>query len=71
MVICARNADALHTAAREIEARGVRVAAIPLDLRLPESADRLMQEAHSTFDRIDILVNNAGATKRGEVSRTD
>lgn len=66
VVICARDADTLHEAAREIEAKGVRVAAIPLDLRLGESADRLIGETCDVFHKIDILVNNAGATKRGE-----
>jgi 3-oxoacyl-[acyl-carrier protein] reductase len=66
VAICARDRDALHEAAREIEAHGVRVAAIPVDLRLPDSADRLVVEACEAFEKIDILVNNAGATKRGE-----
>jgi 3-oxoacyl-[acyl-carrier protein] reductase len=66
VAICARDRDALLEAAREIEAQGVRVAAIPLDLRLGESADRLVRETYEAFEKIDILVNNAGATKRGE-----
>ncbi|HEX4229850.1 MAG TPA: SDR family oxidoreductase [Bryobacteraceae bacterium] len=66
VAICARDRDALLEAAREIEAQGVRVAAIPLDLRLAESADRLVRETYEAFEKIDILVNNAGATKRGE-----
>jgi NAD(P)-dependent dehydrogenase (short-subunit alcohol dehydrogenase family) len=66
VAICARDRDALQEAAREIEASGVRVAAVPLDLRLGESADRLVREAYAAFEKIDILVNNAGATKRGE-----
>jgi 3-oxoacyl-[acyl-carrier protein] reductase len=66
VVICARNSDTLHEAAREIEAKGVRVAAIPIDLRLGESADRLIRDTCDAFHKIDILVNNAGATKRGE-----
>jgi 3-oxoacyl-[acyl-carrier protein] reductase len=66
IAICARDRDGLHEAAREIEAQGVRVAAISLDLRLSESADRLVRETYEAFEKIDILVNNAGATKRGE-----
>jgi 3-oxoacyl-[acyl-carrier protein] reductase len=41
-------------------------AAIPLDLREPEAAARLVDFAMDTFGAIDVLVNNAGATKRGE-----
>ena len=66
VAICARDQDTLLKAAREIEAQGVRVAAVPLDLRHAESADRLVREACDAFEKIDILVNNAGATKRGE-----
>jgi 3-oxoacyl-[acyl-carrier protein] reductase len=37
-----------------------------LDLRAPDSGQRLADFAMERFRRIDILVNNAGATKRGD-----
>ena len=66
VVLCARDPDALAGAVREIEAIGSRAIAVPLDLRLPDSAPRVVHAALEAFGQIDILVNNAGATKRGE-----
>jgi NAD(P)-dependent dehydrogenase (short-subunit alcohol dehydrogenase family) len=65
-VLCARDAELLTRAVREIEQAGGVAAAIALDLRIPDSPARLADFALSKFGRIDIVVNNAGATKRGE-----
>ncbi len=65
-VLCARSADLLNQAAREIEEAGGAAAAIALDLRIPDAPARLAGFALEKFGRIDIVVNNAGATKRGE-----
>ena len=66
MVLCARDQAALDRVAREIEAaNGIAITA-SLDLRLPESADHLVEAAVNAFGSIDVVVNNAGATKRGE-----
>jgi len=64
--LCARDADALTSAVREIESAGGIAASIALDLRLPDSPACLADFAMDTFEGIDIVVNNAGATKRGE-----
>src|SRR5207248_7984193 len=61
-----RTEDLLAGAVREIEAAGGRAIAIPLDLRLPDSAATLVDATLTAFGAIDILVNNAGATRRGE-----
>jgi NAD(P)-dependent dehydrogenase (short-subunit alcohol dehydrogenase family) len=66
VVLCARTEAALSDTAREIESSGGRAIAVPLDLRLPDSAPQLVHAALEAFGQIDILVNNAGATKRGE-----
>jgi NAD(P)-dependent dehydrogenase (short-subunit alcohol dehydrogenase family) len=66
VVLCARSQDLLNAAAREIDDAGGRAIAVPLDLRLPDSAAKLVDFALASFGAIDILVNNAGATKRGE-----
>lgn len=58
VVICARDRTLLDETLQEIGSGR----AIALDLRLPESAQALMDFAHTA----DILINNAGATKRGE-----
>ena len=65
-VLCARDGEALKQAVKEIESKGGSAAALPLDLRLPESPPRLVEFALSQFGEIDIVVNNAGATRRGE-----
>ena len=66
VLLTARGEPALDAAAREIDAFGGDAAWIALDLRLPESAPRLVDFAIETFGCLDIVVNNAGATKRGE-----
>ena len=66
VILCARDTNALGEAVRDIEQAGGRAIMIPLDLRLPDSAGRLVDAALGAFGTIDIVVNNAGATKRGE-----
>jgi NAD(P)-dependent dehydrogenase (short-subunit alcohol dehydrogenase family) len=61
VVLTGRDEAALDGVSREIEAPW-----IALDLRLPESAQTLVNFAIAQFGRIDIVVNNAGATRRGE-----
>jgi NAD(P)-dependent dehydrogenase (short-subunit alcohol dehydrogenase family) len=62
VVLTGRDQSALDTVAGEIG----NAAAIALDLRIPQSAQQLVDFALAQFGRIDILVNNAGATKRGD-----
>jgi 3-oxoacyl-[acyl-carrier protein] reductase len=62
VVLCARDQNLLESAAREFGNACVVVG----DLRLPESAAKVIDTALEKFGGIDVLVNNAGATKRGE-----
>ena len=39
---------------------------LSIDLRLPDSASRIVEATLQKFGGVDILVNNAGATKRGD-----
>lgn len=39
---------------------------LSIDLRLPDSASRIVEATLQKFGGLDILVNNAGATKRGD-----
>jgi 3-oxoacyl-[acyl-carrier protein] reductase len=55
----------LDEAVREIAKAGGNATSIPLDLRVPENAAKLVDFAVEVDQGIDILVNNAGATKRG------
>jgi 3-oxoacyl-[acyl-carrier protein] reductase len=66
VVLCARDQAALDEAAHEIETSSGVAIAVALDLRLPESAGRLVEATVNAFGSIDVVVNNAGATKRGE-----
>lgn len=60
VAVCARGADALQRAAEQVQALGVRVAAIPADALRPEDANRFVEEAAAQLGGIDILVNNVG-----------
>jgi len=72
VVLCARGQALLDRAVGEIRAAGGSAAAIALDLRLPETPQRLVDFAVAEFGGLDIVVNNAGATKRGKfVELTD
>ena len=53
-----------RTAAAIIGEENSLVAA--LDLRLPDSAAKVVDAAVAKFGAVDVLVNNAGATKRGD-----
>jgi NAD(P)-dependent dehydrogenase (short-subunit alcohol dehydrogenase family) len=62
VVISARRAEALGEVARQIEAGGGKVAAVPADVSKREDANRTIATAVERFGRLDILVNNAQAT---------
>lgn len=63
VVLCARDQAFLDQTAAKI---GAKAHAVPLDLRLPDSGQRLVDAALAAFGSIDVVVNNAGATKRGD-----
>jgi 3-oxoacyl-[acyl-carrier protein] reductase len=62
IVLCARDANLLAQAAKEIE----HATPLSVDLREGDAAKRVVDFALKTYGQIDILVNNAGATKRGD-----
>ncbi len=66
VLLTGRDETALDAAGKEIDGFGGDAAYIAFDLRVPESAQQLVDHALETFGCIDIVVNNAGATKRGE-----
>ena len=63
--ICARGAEALETAARELAGRGATVITISADLSEEASASQVVTEVIRRFGQLDILVNNAGAIRDG------
>lgn len=63
VVICARGAEALAAAARDLTAlagRAGAVHAVQADVSKSDDVARVVGEAVATFGRIDILVNNVG-----------
>ncbi|MGA2880662.1 MAG: SDR family oxidoreductase [Bryobacteraceae bacterium] len=66
VVLCARDASLLELAVKEIESGSGRAAALPVDLREPDAAQRAVEFTLKTYGQLDIIVNNAGATKRGD-----
>ena len=63
VVICARRADVLATAADEIRrATDGEVTPIAADVTQPDQLEALFKEIVATHGRIDILVNNAGTS---------
>lgn len=65
-VLCARDAQRLGEAERELKQAGRQATSLALDLRAPDAPSRLVDLAMTRYGRIDIIVNNAGATRRGE-----
>src|SRR5579875_2021017 len=66
VVLAARDAALLETAAAEILNRGGTAARMALDLRPPDAPARRVEFTLREFGPPEILVNNAGATKRGD-----
>lgn len=67
LVMCARRADVLQTAADDIAREtGAEVLALAWDVREIEAAQVLVSSAVKRFGRLDILVNNAGGPPSGQ-----
>ncbi|MDX2219913.1 MAG: SDR family oxidoreductase [Burkholderiales bacterium] len=64
------SADRAASAAREVQALGVRVVALQGDIRSASDLDALVAEARKQFGRIDIFVNNAGVAGAGSLMET-
>lgn len=64
VVLCARDEPLLKAVAKIVGEDKSLVLA--LDLRLPDSAAKVVDAAVAKFGTVDVLINNAGATKRGD-----
>ncbi len=62
VVIAARRAEWLTTAAAHLSGAGIDALAHPCDVTIPEQAEGLVQKAVSHYGGLDILVNNAGVS---------
>jgi NAD(P)-dependent dehydrogenase (short-subunit alcohol dehydrogenase family) len=70
VAICARNAERLEAASRELSELGPRVVTVPTDVASEAAVRAFVDRALGEFGRIDILVNNAGTHLRGTVEST-
>ena len=59
VAIASRGKEALEQTAKEIEARGSRVLALPTDVSVTADLERLHGETVAQLGDVDILVNNA------------
>lgn len=74
IAICARNAEELDEARRDLEQRGIPVHAVVCDVTKPHDVKALIEEVESLMGAIDVLVNNAGVIQVGpfeEMTRDD
>jgi 3-oxoacyl-[acyl-carrier protein] reductase len=63
--ICGRNKADVETAAAELRAKGVHVAAVLADVTVPAEAAAFVERCVLELGRIDILVNNVGGSVGG------
>lgn len=66
LVLVARNADKLAQVANELQAHGITVKTIALDLAAPPAPKFLFDQLQREGIAVDILVNNAGFGSFGE-----
>ncbi len=72
VVIGARDAKTLETAAREIGAKADgRVLGIPVDVMKADESENIVNATVREFGRLDILVNNAGGPPFGKFESFD
>lgn len=65
IVLCARDAKRLESAAAELRRSGAETLAIPADVTHQEQVDSLLAKTIEHFGRLDVLVNNVGRSMRG------
>ncbi|MDQ3716153.1 MAG: SDR family oxidoreductase, partial [Actinomycetota bacterium] len=65
LVICARSADGLATAAAELRGRGGQVVTVAADVSVRVQAEAVVAASSEHFGRLDVLVANAGTIQVG------
>jgi 3-oxoacyl-[acyl-carrier protein] reductase len=69
VTICARGAEALDAAARELSRAG-RVLAVRADVTTPNGLEAVIARTVDSFGGLDILVNNVGRAAGGDIVET-
>jgi NAD(P)-dependent dehydrogenase (short-subunit alcohol dehydrogenase family) len=67
IAICARDAEELRTAKRDLERRGAEVLTVECDVGDQAQVERTVRRALDHYGRVDVLVNNAGEIQVGPV----
>jgi NAD(P)-dependent dehydrogenase (short-subunit alcohol dehydrogenase family) len=65
ILLVARSSDELEASRRELRCLTSEIHAVPLDLTLPDSAQKLVAKASDQWGGLDILITNAGAAAQG------
>ena len=65
LAIWARSADDLELARQELDARGIEVIAMTVDVTVNEEVKTAVGDVIRRFGRIDVLINNAGIIQVG------
>jgi short-subunit dehydrogenase len=65
LAICARDADELETARRELAGMGAEVIAVACDVKDRDQIQEMISSVRSRFGHIDVLINNAGVIQVG------
>lgn len=65
IAICARDAEELERAKKDLESCGAEVFAEVCDVRNQDEVDRLIENVRNHFGQIDVLINNAGVIQVG------
>ena len=69
LVLVARSGEKLSEVAKELQARGITVRTLPLDLSEPPAPKFLFDQLQREGISVDILVNNAGFGAYGEFAQ--
>ncbi|MDQ3372703.1 MAG: SDR family NAD(P)-dependent oxidoreductase [Acidobacteriota bacterium] len=65
LAICARNADELTVARRDLESRGAEVLDVVCDVRNQSEVNQMVETVCNHYGQIDVLINNAGVIQVG------
>ena len=65
LAICARNADELTVARRDLESRGGEVLDVVCDVRNQSEVNQMVETVCNHYGQIDVLINNAGVIQVG------
>ena len=71
LALSARGGDALEVLARELDATGQEVIAVPGDVGDRTDCKRLIEKAERHLGQLDVLMNNAGLAIGGKIADTN